>query len=220
MSDLLWIDAFTVAPTPWKNGGGSTRELLAWTPDVHSEGDWALRVSLADIDRPGPFSSFDGIERHFAVLSGAGVLLRWADGRSLRMSPADPPLTFNGSDAPDCDLLDGTTTDLNVMARKAAGSVDLHVALAGSEWIWSGAGRGVFTRRDAILDGAGPVSHFLMANSLLWCSGDRARKLSTWSLQPLPRSGEPASRPDDIGPLGYWIGFTPNFATTTAHDSP
>jgi uncharacterized protein len=34
-----------IAPVAWRNGGGVTRELLAW-PDPE---DWLLRVSVADI---------------------------------------------------------------------------------------------------------------------------------------------------------------------------
>ena len=58
-------------PVPWRNGGGLTRELLAW-PDG---GDWAVRVSVAEIEADGPFSTFPGVERWFAVLEGGGVAL-------------------------------------------------------------------------------------------------------------------------------------------------
>ena len=34
-----------VAPQPWKNGGGTTRELLAW-PDAAS---WRVRLSVAEV---------------------------------------------------------------------------------------------------------------------------------------------------------------------------
>ncbi|MDP3170391.1 MAG: HutD family protein, partial [Polaromonas sp.] len=41
-----------VAPTPWRNGGGVTRELIAWpTPQ-----DWDWRISVAEIEKDGPFS--------------------------------------------------------------------------------------------------------------------------------------------------------------------
>jgi environmental stress-induced protein Ves len=41
---------------PWRNGGGRTRELLAWP----SAEDWQLRVSVAEIEADGPFSAFPG----------------------------------------------------------------------------------------------------------------------------------------------------------------
>ena len=46
-----------VAPVPWRNGGGVTRELLAWP----SPGDWALRISVAEVERDGPFSRYPGV---------------------------------------------------------------------------------------------------------------------------------------------------------------
>ncbi|HEU6455884.1 MAG TPA: HutD family protein, partial [Roseateles sp.] len=48
------VSAADVQPQAWKNQGGTTRELLAW-PHAH---DWALRVSVARVDRNGPFSAF------------------------------------------------------------------------------------------------------------------------------------------------------------------
>lgn len=65
-------------PQPWRNGGGVTRELLIWTrPNrVSSEptgSDWSVRVSVADIAHDGPFSSFPGIDRYFAVLEGKAL---------------------------------------------------------------------------------------------------------------------------------------------------
>jgi environmental stress-induced protein Ves len=35
-----------------------------------------LRISVAEITRDGPFSAFAGVQRWFAVLEGAGVMLR------------------------------------------------------------------------------------------------------------------------------------------------
>jgi environmental stress-induced protein Ves len=43
-----------VSPAPWRNGGGVTRELLAWpTPQ-----DWDWRISVAEVEKNGPFSRF------------------------------------------------------------------------------------------------------------------------------------------------------------------
>ena len=55
--------------TPWRNGGGVTRELLAWP----NPADWRLRISVADIAADGPFSAFPGVRRWFTLLSGEGV---------------------------------------------------------------------------------------------------------------------------------------------------
>ena len=93
--NLVRCDA--LEPQPWRNGGGLTRELLAWP----SRDDWALRISVADIRADGPFSAFPGVDRWFAVLEGDGVLLALpegrrsveADGRAAGLSTARPRRT-------------------------------------------------------------------------------------------------------------------------------
>ena len=104
-----------IPATPWRNGGGVTRELAMW-PDA---GDWAWRMSVADVDKSGPFSKFDGIERWFAVLEGAGVQLDVA-GVPHRVTSTDAPLFFDGAAATDCALIDGKTRDFNLMVRRGA----------------------------------------------------------------------------------------------------
>lgn len=101
-----------VAPSPWRNGGGVTRELLAW-PD---SADWVWRMSVAEVTASGPFSRFDGVRRWFAVLSGAGVRLT-IDGHSHELTDSSAPLCFDGASAVHCQLLDGATQDFNLMLR-------------------------------------------------------------------------------------------------------
>jgi uncharacterized protein len=103
----------SVAAVPWKNGGGITRELLAWP----SAQDWSIRVSVADIARDGPFSAFPNVERHFAVLEGEGVELEGVG--TIRRD--DQPVSFAGEAARGCRLLSGATRDLNVMIRRDRG---------------------------------------------------------------------------------------------------
>ncbi|AYQ26985.1 MULTISPECIES: HutD family protein [unclassified Polaromonas] len=104
-----------IPATPWRNGGGVTRELAMW-PDA---GDWAWRMSVADVDKSGPFSKFEGIERWFAVLEGAGVQLDVA-GVPHRVTAADAPLFFDGAAATGCELIDGKTRDFNLMVRRGS----------------------------------------------------------------------------------------------------
>ena len=115
---LVWqqIALADTPPTPWKNGGGTTRELLAWpTPQ-----DWTLRLSVAQVDADGPFSRFDGITRWFAVLAGAGVRLHMPDiSLTHSLDVSSSPLAFDGALAVDCTLIDGPTQDFNLMARTA-----------------------------------------------------------------------------------------------------
>ena len=109
------VQLHDVKPTPWRNGGGTTRELFAW-PDTQA---WRWRVSVAEVMQAGPFSSFSGVQRWFAVLEGAGVCLT-IDGYLHRLSKSDPPLEFNGSAQTECKLLSGATQDFNLMVRGPA----------------------------------------------------------------------------------------------------
>lgn len=97
-------------PQAWRNGGGVTRELLAWPDAV----DWRVRMSVADVQADGPFSRFDGVERWFAVLQGEGVLLR-IDDEEHRLTRTSEPFRFDGAAAVDCSLPAGSTQDFNLM---------------------------------------------------------------------------------------------------------
>ena len=105
-----------VQPTAWRNGGGVTRELAAWP----TAADWRWRMSVADIDSSGPFSRFDGVERWFGVLGGAGVELE-VNGKRHRLTAADAPFFFDGAATTTCQLLSGKTQDFNLMLRQGGG---------------------------------------------------------------------------------------------------
>lgn len=100
-----------VAPQPWRNGGGTTRELLAWP----SPAGWQVRLSVADVGAAGPFSEFGGLERWFAVLEGAGVVLSVA-GSWHWLRPDGDPFRFDGGLPVDCVPIDGATRDFNLIA--------------------------------------------------------------------------------------------------------
>jgi uncharacterized protein len=100
---------------PWRNGGGRTRELLAWP----NASDWQVRVSVAEIEADGPFSPYPGIERWFALLGGAGVVLALPQGE-VTLRPGSAAVAFAGEAAPACRLIDGPTQDLNLMLRRCA----------------------------------------------------------------------------------------------------
>ena len=154
------IRADDVQPVAWRNGGGLTRELLAW-PDARA---WQVRVSVAEIERDGPFSAFPGVERWFVVLKGAGVTLDFA-GRPVRLARTDPPLHFDGAAAPGCRLIDGPTRDLNLMLRGLSGR--LQPVDDGAAWSPAAAGAGLFTAVAGVCEADGQA-HAVPAYALLW----------------------------------------------------
>ncbi len=163
-------------PQPWRNGGGLTRELLAWPA---AAADWQLRVSVARIERSGPFSAFPGVQRCFAVLQGNGVRLHLPAG-PCRLTPGDDAVCFDGAAAPGCDLMDGATEDLNLMATRAAGRPRLQRAQAGSSIEQPARWRGLFAATAAQLTAAGHAET-VPAGTLVW-SADAARLASAWQL--------------------------------------
>ncbi len=116
---LQRFDITTLPATPWKNGGGSTREIVCRPAGAGMDGfDW--RVSIATIDKAGPFSAFPGVERVIMLLDGDGVHLRSDNGVDHRLDHLYLPFAFSGDAALDCSLLGGPSTDFNVMTRRGA----------------------------------------------------------------------------------------------------
>ncbi len=101
--------------TPWKNGGGITREIAIW-PAGSKFDDFDWRISMAEVREPGPFSVFEGIDRTMAILSGQ-LELRLPD-RTVALDPATEPFAFAGDVACEGTPLGGLVTDLNVMVRR------------------------------------------------------------------------------------------------------
>lgn len=109
----------SIAAAPWRNGGGTTRELLAWP----RADDWRVRVSVAQVAASGPFSAYPGVARWFAVLSGGGVTLR-VEGREHALTKESQPFSFDGGSATDCELAAGPTEDFNLMLRGTEGVLE------------------------------------------------------------------------------------------------
>lgn len=171
---LQCIALSDVAATPWKNGGGITRDLLCWP----SASDWQLRISAAEVTQSGPFSSYPGIARWFCVLQGAGVVLH-VEGRPQRLTPDSAPLHFDGAAAPACDLIAGATLDLNLMARQDAGRAEMARAVAGVPWQSSAPLRAVFSQQASVLHVQGQAPLPLPARTLAFTSQARGE---AWQL--------------------------------------
>ena len=109
-----------IAATPWRNGGGVTRQIATGgLTGVSAEEDttWGWRVSLAEVVAEGPFSIFPETDRLIAVIEGAGMDLQAADGTSLALPPFQP-VRFAGEVPYFGRLSDGPVRDLNVMVRR------------------------------------------------------------------------------------------------------
>ncbi len=111
--------------TAWKNGGGTTREIVSWPPYAEPD-EFAWRVSIATIAASGPFSTFDGVDRTIMLLDGDGVRLR-SEGFEEVLELPFQPFSFDGGVPVDCTLLGGPSTDFNLMVRRGQGRADLRI---------------------------------------------------------------------------------------------
>jgi environmental stress-induced protein Ves len=158
----------------WANHAGSTTVILREPDDA----DWTVRVSVAKVERDGPFSDWPGTRRTLVPLD-APMTLRFANGCELA-GTRFRTLRFEGSPPPFGILPEGPTRDFNLMLRGGARGevlprtlVDSMMLPAGEGLRWlayldsgsaridRGAAALVLEPRDAALvapgDGAGPL---------------------------------------------------------------
>lgn len=132
----LRFDLRTIAPQPWKNGAGLTREIAL---GGSSAADFDWRLSVAEVTHDAPFSAFPGIDRCITLLQGAGMRLRADDG-SVDHALTSPlvPFRFRGELPLTATLVDGACTDFNVMTRRGRWHSELVVHRAAAELFGTG----------------------------------------------------------------------------------
>ena len=141
---LRFIRAAELRASPWKNGGGVTREIA-----VHPAGagmdDFLWRVSAAEVVTPGPFSYWEGVDRVLLVTQGGPVHLIQERTRRTVVLPAGRDFRFAGEEPYRCELPAGPVRDFNLMLRrtKAQGHVTtcqgaVVQRLAPGHWLWHG----------------------------------------------------------------------------------
>lgn len=152
---------------PWRNGGGVTRQVVSAGGSGPEDFDW--RISIADVDEPGPFSAFPGIDRIITVVEGQGMDLV-VDGVAHVLG-LHQPLRFDGASQTSCTRLAGPIRDLNVMTRRQRFSATVAVrdlsqtrpiAISGSQVLVLLSGSAVVVGADGsragldLLDAVGP----------------------------------------------------------------
>lgn len=99
---------------PWKNGRGTTVEMLHLRDPA---GATLLRLSRASVVEDGAFSLFPGIERNLTVLTGPGFRLT-GPGLDLRCDPL-VPVAFPGDVEVTASETNGQPSDdFNVMTAR------------------------------------------------------------------------------------------------------
>jgi hypothetical protein len=147
------VAAAGLVAEPWRNGGGITREISA-----HSDAAGLVwRLSLAKIDRDGPFSAFPGLRRILTVVDGDGLVLDLG-ARRLSAQPLQP-VAFDGGATVTARLAGGPVRVLNVIWRPAA--------VAAAVRLWRGGAPG----GDSPAPGPAPAALHVLAGSCRLADG-------------------------------------------------
>jgi environmental stress-induced protein Ves len=113
---------------PWRNGGGATTEILIAPEGASASGERFLyRLSIADVAGDGPFSRFDGYDRHIMLLAGAGMTLACAAHGRIELRTPFEPHAFSGDWDVEGTLVAGAVRDLNLMVDRARATSTLDV---------------------------------------------------------------------------------------------
>ncbi len=141
MSDIEVVERASWRRTRWKNDGGWTTEI-ARSPREGADFRW--RISIAEIEVDGAFSTFAGVDRDLLLLEGNGIELDIDDAPPLRLQRRFEHARFRGEADVRCRLLAGPTRDFNVMARRDSVRAEVSArplvgamvifAEAGAEW--------------------------------------------------------------------------------------
>jgi environmental stress-induced protein Ves len=113
---------------PWRNGGGVTYEVASSPAGADLAGfDW--RISIAEVEAGGPFSTFPGIDRTIILLEGEWMALT-VDGRRHQFGIREP-FSFPGDSETLCEV-PIPSRDLNVMTRRGRATASIAVLEADS----------------------------------------------------------------------------------------
>ncbi len=97
-------------------------ETGSWEPAAEG---WDWRLSIADVDTAGAFSSFPGMTRILTVIEGTSVTL--TVGGAAEVLERHRPFEFDGGAETSAALPHGPIRDLNLIAR--TGTVDATVSI-------------------------------------------------------------------------------------------
>ncbi len=121
---------------PWRNGGGTTTELLVEPGASGREGlggreganeRFLYRLSIADVACDGPFSRFEGYDRHIMLLSGRGMTLDAGPHGRVDLTTPLEPRSFSGDWDVNGVLVGGAVRDFNLIVDRSRARASLSV---------------------------------------------------------------------------------------------
>jgi environmental stress-induced protein Ves len=123
---------------PWRNGGGTTTEIAIAPESAVLDGERFLyRVSIADVASDGPFSRFEGYDRHIMLLAGAGMTLDCGVHGSIELTAPFEPRAFSGDWDVRGELASGAVRDFNLIVDRERASSTLGVRVIDAPQIFA-----------------------------------------------------------------------------------
>jgi environmental stress-induced protein Ves len=109
---------------PWRNGAGTTHEIMVDDTPGTSSAPFRWRLSMADLAGDGPFSELPDVDRILVLLAGDDVKLM-IDGAAPAPLGHHEAIAFPGDVPTSLTMAAGTGRDLNLMwdRTRAEGSV-------------------------------------------------------------------------------------------------
>lgn len=101
---------------PWKNGKGSTKELLF--ENIEDDDAFAWRLSMAPVSENGQFSDFSGYDRILILVEGNGITLSHDSGQVDYLEQRFDFAQFDGGWTTEATLSQDRITDFNIMTRQ------------------------------------------------------------------------------------------------------
>lgn len=129
---LTDVDYRTV---PWRNGGGTTKELLVRPEGMPVGEAFLYRLSIADVATSGPFSRFPGYDRHIMLLEGEGMTLDCGAHGRIDLTEPLAPRSFSGDWEVTGALRAGPVRDFNLIVDRARATSALEVRHLEQAWM-------------------------------------------------------------------------------------
>jgi hypothetical protein len=119
---------------PWRNGGGSARDIAVHPVGASMADPFGWRVALAEIEHDGPFSHYEpDVERIITLLDGAGFELEFEEAPGISLSEPHMPARFRGHWQTSCRLKGGRCIVINILYDDRAYSSQTHIIRPGAD---------------------------------------------------------------------------------------
>lgn len=158
------IDPATWTAQPWRNRAGTTHELVRWPADER----FAVRISVADLTAPAPFSAFPGYQRWLYLLDGGPVTLA-VDGAAVVLAAVGDGVGFPGAAEVAATAVAHPSRDLNFMAS-AAVAASVEILRGPATVVRAGAAVAVFAIAGEITATSGDHRRVLGRHACAWAT--------------------------------------------------